>query len=223
MRKALIYKEWKKTKWLNIAILSIGSLLLGYIFMKLGRSFRFAGMEHLWDVIINRDQFLLRDLKYFPVAAGIFLGLAQFVPETIKKRIKLSLHLPLPERETIFIMLGYGQVVLLGFFILHIMAVLLFAGIHFPYEFIISMLGTLAPWYLAGLTAHSFVAMICLEPTWKRRVFNILLMVGTLKLFFISDFPSAYILVLYLLIMIPIYVLPFLFLSVFRFKEGQQD
>jgi len=223
MKRALVYKEWKKTKWFSIGILSAGVLLLAYIFMKQGRSFRFAGMEHLWDVVINRDQFLFRNLKYFPLAAGVSLGLAQFIPEIIQKRIKLSLHLPMSERSTILVMLGYGQILLLGIFVIHILGVLLFAQVCFPTEFIISMLQTIAPWYISGLVAHSFVAMICLEPTWKRRVFNMLLMIGTVKLCFLSDFPGAYGSLLCFLIIIPVYVLPFTFSSVYRFKTGEQD
>jgi hypothetical protein len=223
MKKALLYKEWIKTKWFGLGILAIGILLLSYIFMKLGRSFRFVGMEHLWDVVINRDQFLFRDLKYFPLAAGACLGLSQFIPEVIQKRIKLSLHLPLPERSIILLMLGFGQVLLLSIFIVQILGLLVFAQFHFPGEFLISMLYTIAPWYIAGLVVHSFIAMICLEPTWKRRIFNMLLMIGTLKLCFLSDFPGAYALTIGLLIIIPIYVLPFTFLSVYRFKIGVQD
>jgi len=223
MKKALLYKEWKKTKWFHIGILAIGILLLAYIFMKLGRSFRFAGKEHLWDVIVNRDQFLFRDLKFFPLAAGVCLGLAQFIPEIIQKRIKLSLHLPLSERKTIFTMLAYGQLSLMLLFTVHIIAVIIFAQIHFPTEFIISILHTIAPWYIAGLVAHSFLAMLCLEPTWKRRVFDLLMMLATVNIFFISDFPGAYSLSIGLLIIVPAYVLPFVFVSVHRFKTGEQD
>jgi hypothetical protein len=223
MWKALVYKEWKKTKWLNIGIISVGTILLAYIFMKLGRSFRYASMEHLWDVIINRNQFLFRNLKYFPLAASICLGLAQFVPEMIQKRIKLTLHLPLSEYKAIFIMLAYGQILLLLIFIIHILTTLFFAQIHFPSEITTSMLYTVIPWYIAGLTAYLFIAMICLEPTWKRRIFNILLMIGTLDVFFLSGFPEAYNFIIFLLMVIPIYVLPFTLLSISRFKEGVQD
>lgn len=223
MNKALLYKEWKKTKWFNIGIFGLGVLLLIYIFMSLSRSFRFAGMEHLWDVVINRDQFLFRDLKYFPLAAGLCLGLAQFVPEIIEKRIKLSLHLPLSERRIILLMLAFGQFVLLAVFLVHVLAVLVFSQFYFPQEFLISMLVTVLPWYIAGLVAHSFVGMICLEPTWKRRVFNFLLMAGSLNFCFLSEFPGAYDYLLCFLLLIPVYVMPFTFSSVYRFKTGEQD
>lgn len=72
MTSALLFKEWKKTKWFAIGAFAVGLALLTYIFLKLGRSFRMVGLEHLWDVIVNRDQFLFRDVKYFPLATGFY-------------------------------------------------------------------------------------------------------------------------------------------------------
>lgn len=223
MIKALLYKEWKKTKWFAIGILSLGFLLLTYIYLTLGKSIRFAGMEHLWDVVINRDQFLFRDLKYFPIAAGSCLGLSQFVPEMILKRIKLSLHLPLSERKIISTMLGFGNIVLLFIFGIQVFALVVFASIYFPKEFLYSALLTVFPWYMAGLMSYSLVSWICFEPVWKRKIINLLLAFAILKINFLSDFPGAYSLALYFIVIIPFYVLPFSFLSVDRFKVGVQD
>ncbi|MDE5421139.1 hypothetical protein L3073_02840 [Ancylomarina sp. DW003] len=223
MTNALLFKEWKKTKWFVIGAFIVGAALLTYIFLRLGRSFRMVGMEHLWDVVINRDQFLLRELKYFPLAAGIAIAFSQFVPEVIQKRIKLSLHLPLSNKRVVFTMMGYGLSVLSLVYLLHILAILIFMGVHFPLEFIISALYTLAPWYVAGLMAYVLLAWICLEPSWKRRIFNALIMFGVLQLCFLSDFPGAYAFILFAVILLPIYILPFGYRSVERFKIGIQD
>jgi len=197
--------------------------LLTYIFLKMGRSFRFAGMEHLWDVIVNRQQFVFRDLKYFPLAAGICLGFAQYVPEMIQKRIKLTLHLPMEEWRIITLMLVYGASLLLAVFVCHVGAVYVFASLYFPAEFIVSMLTTVLPWYMSGLIAYAFIAMLCLEPTWKRRIFIALVAAATIQGCYISDFPGAYTPVLLAAVCIPLFVLPFAFLSVYRFKQGKQD
>jgi len=223
MKKALLYKEMKKTKRVGLIVFLLGIILLAYIFIKLGRSFRFAGMEHLWDVIINRDQFVFRDIKFFPLLAGICIGLAQYVPEMIQKRIKLTLHLPLKERTTILLMLAHGLLLLLLLFTVHIGGTLIFAAIYFPLEFVYSTLITLAPWYLAGFTVYLFIAMICIEPTWKRRIFNIVLAAGTIQLFFISTFPGSYSHIIKWIIVLPVFILPFTFLSISRFKDGEQE
>lgn len=223
MTSALLFKEWKKTKWFAIGAFAVGMALLAYLFLKLGRSFRMVGLEHLWDVMVNRDQFLFRDIKYFPLATGFCLALAQFVPEMIQKRIKLSLHLPLSNRKIVFGMLGFGLLALLIIFILHISVILIFSAIYFPKEIILSNIYTMIPWYVAGVAAYTFMSWICLEPTWKRRIFNALIMFGTLQLCFLTDFPAAYRPVVLALSIIPLYVLPFGYLSVQRFKVGIQD
>lgn len=224
MIRALIFKEWKKTKWFSIGAFAIGVLLLTYIFLKLGRSFRMVGLEHLWDVIVNRNQFLFRDLKYFPIATGFCLALAQFVPEMVQKRIKLSLHLPLSNRRIVFSMLGYGLICLIIIFTLHLFIFLVFSGVYFPIEIIENMIHTLLPWYISGLAAYSMMSWICLEPSWKRRVFNALLMFASLQLYYLSDFPGAYSSVVLLsLVLLSFFVLPFGYFSVHRFKVGIQD
>lgn len=223
MIRALLFKEWKKTQWFAIGAFIVGLALLGYIFLKLGRSFRMVGMEHLWDVIVNRDQFLLRDVKYFPLATGFCLALAQFVPEVIQKRIKLSLHLPLSNRKIVFSMLGFGLLSLISIFVLHLLTILIFSGFYFPKEIIESVMYTLLPWYTAGLTAYAFMSWICLEPAWKRRILNSLIMFASLQMCFLSDFPGAYSLVILAVLIIPFYVLPFGYFSVQRFKVGIQD
>ncbi|WP_421919425.1 hypothetical protein [Marinifilum sp.] len=223
MTKALLFKEWKKTKWFAIGAFAVGLALLSYIFLKLGRSFRLVGLEHLWDVIVNRDQFLFRDIKYFPLATGFCLALAQFVPEMIQKRIKLSLHLPLSNKKIVFSMLGFGLLSLTIIFVLHLAVILLFSVLYFPNEIIESMMYTLLPWYVAGIAAYAFMSWICLEPTWKRRIFNALLMFASLQLCFLSNFPGAYSLLVLALVLIPLYVLPFGYFSVQRFKVGIQD
>ncbi len=222
MEKALLYKEWKKTHVFTLTIGVIGIILMVYIMLKLGRSFRMAGMEHLWDVIVNRKQFLFRNLKYFPIATALCLGMAQYFPEVIQKRIKLSLHLPLPEKKVILLMYSYGVGILTIVYLLQLIALLVFSGINFPYEFTINALLTIAPWYIAGFITYLFVAAICLEPVWMRRILITLLAIALIYLFFLSDVPAAYQSVNYLLVVALVMVFPFGFYSVQRFKEGKQ-
>ena len=223
MTRALIYKEWKKTKWFAIGVSIVGAALLTYIFLRFGRSTRMVGLEHLWDVVINRDQFLFRNVKYFPLAVGVCVAIVQYIPEMIQKRIKLSLHLPLSNRRIVFSMLGFGTALVFTILLLHMLAIIVFASVHFSKEFVISIIHTLAPWYMAGLMTYLLLAWICLEPTWKRRIFNTLIMLGTLPLCFLSDFPGAYGHVHLILLIVPIYLLPFAYFSVHRFKAGIQD
>lgn len=223
MIKALIFKEWKKTKWFVFAIILLGVLLEVYLFLRIFRSVRMVGMSHIWDVVVNRNTFLFTQLKYFPIASGIVLALAQFIPEIMNKRIKLSLHLPLSERKIILTMIGYGQLSLLLLFIGLIALLTVVVSVYFPQQIVNSMLITIMPWFMAGLIGNSLIAWVCLEPAWWRRVINLLLSAAVVQLCFLSDFPAAYSKTLTYIWMLPFYVVPFVFLSVYRFKIGKQD
>lgn len=223
MISALIYKEWKKTKWFVWAILLIGLLVESYLFLRIFRSMRMVGIGHIWDVVVNRNTFLFMQLKYFPIISGVILALAQFVPEMVDKRIKLSLHLPLSERKIILTMIGYGQLILLLLFLVLIAVLTMVASIYFPQQIIMSMLTTILPWFAVGIIGNALVAWICLEPTWIRRIANTLLSIALVKIYLLSDFPGAYGKLLAYIWIIPIYVIPFVFLSVYRFKIGKQD
>ncbi len=223
MTLSLLYKEWKKTKWFVLGILIVGLFIQVYMFLKLGRSLRMVGEEHIWNVIINRNQFLFTQFKFFPVISGLVLGLAQFVPEIIQKRIKLSLHLPMKENAIIFTMLGYGQVVLLINFILLLSVFLIGISFVFPWQIILSTIQTVIPWFAAGLVVNSLVAWISIEPTWKYRFVDVLISLAVLYVFFISSFPGAYAKVIWLILLLIVYVMPFVMWSVHRFKVGKQD
>lgn len=85
------------------------------------------------------------------------------------------------------------------------------------------LLLTALPWYLAGLTLYLLTAWICLEPTWKRRLANLLIAVGVCRIFFLSDTPQAYDGMLPWLALLLVCSLFFPLLSVYRFKQGCQD
>lgn len=223
MWKALLYKEWLKTKWYILAINVIGIALLSYLFLKLGRSYRLVGKYHLWDVVVNRYQPLFTELKYFPLAISLILGIAQYIPEMSKKRLKLTLHLPISQKKSLFTMLGYSLGIILLSLVAQLFILLLYSNIHFPKEITYSILMTLAPYYLASFSAYIFTAFICLEPTWKRRFLYLLLMLPVLQLFFMSNFPSAYAKAMWLVVLIPFYLISFPLLSIYRFKQGKQD
>lgn len=113
MNKALLFKEWIKTRWILLLIFAVFALGMAYIALRISSASRNVGIPHLWEVFIQKNVVLLDQLKMFPLLAGIILGIAQFIPEMVKKRFKLTLHLPLGENRIIFLMLAYGFTALL--------------------------------------------------------------------------------------------------------------
>lgn len=222
MNKALLFKEWIKTRWVLFLLLTVFMLAMGYIALRLNSAVRNVGIAHLWEVFIIKNVVLLNQLKYFPLLAGITIGLAQYIPEIVKKRLKLTLHLPLSENRILFVMLGYGLSTL---FILFLISYLLFLSglsFHFPEEIVWAWIGTVLPQILGGFAAYLLTAWIVLEPTWERRLENTVIGLLLLSLFLIEESSWAY-----------LYLFPFLTgslvilfflprISIGRFKTGLQ-
>jgi hypothetical protein len=223
MIKAILNKEWIKTRWIAIAIAILGLLILVYLLLRMGRSFRIAGHEHIWDVMVNRNQFMFYHLMYFPLVVGVLLGLAQYIPEILQKRLKLTLHLPMPQNSIIGWMVAYGLVSLLLFFLVHMSVLLIGIRYFFAYEFVVMAVYTVLPWYIAGILAYLACTLVCIEPTWKKRIPLILLLTALLKVFFLSRFPGAYMQSLWMLILMPVFGVLWVFWSVYRFRLGEQD
>lgn len=223
MIKSLIYKEWLKTRWIFVIIFIAAILLHWYVFSKIGRALGVAGREHIWDVIVNRDQFMFSDYAYSPLFSAVLIAIFQFVPETVQKRLKLTLHLPLRENTIILWIVGYGAISLVLIYIIQLSFFTLSVAQSFPPEILKSALVTIAPWYLSGIAAYFAVAAICIEPSWKKRIVLILIAIGIVKLFYISSFPGSFYFFLPVLPFIALIYILFTGLSVYRFKAGVQD
>ena len=223
MFSALFYKEWIKTRRIIFLTGIILTALVIYIFVNTEQILRISGHVQAWSNIILKDASVLPDIaKWFPLFVGILLGLVQFIPEMMDKRLKLTLHLPFPESKIILSMLMYGVVVLLATYFL--MYVILSVGLSFYYatEIIASMTWQVSPYFLGGLMSYIFTAWICLEPLWRLRIFNALTAIGGLYLFFMDAKQGAYMTFLPYLAVVVVLGFCFPFYSAARFKDGAQ-
>jgi hypothetical protein len=222
MIKGLLYKEWIKTRWFLLAIAIVGMVLHIYMFMRVGRSFRLVGAEHIWDVIITRNQFLFSELKFLPLLDGALLGLSQFIPEIASRRIKLTFHLPMPEKNITTWMVGYGFVLLTTLFIIQVAALITGMRLLFAPEIVLQGILTIIPWYVAGVWAYLACVFVAVEPTWRIRIPNILISVALIRMLFLVDFPAAYAYMAIPMVVITALLILFLWLSVYRLKVGKQ-
>ncbi|MDE5945239.1 MAG: hypothetical protein K2G93_06625 [Rikenella sp.] len=223
MRKAIYYKEWLKTRW----YLGLSSLLLvvltGYCLLNISRVIEFKGAVHLWEVMLERDAIFVDLLTYVPLLIGLLLGVFQYAPEMQQSRLKLTLHLPYPHYRTVAVMLSYGTVSLCVLYAVSLVLI----GVGFravvAHELFARVLLTALPWYVAGLGAYFLTAWVCLEPTWKRRILDILVAAGVLRLYFLAPAPEAYNRFLPGLTLFTLALSLLSMLSVYRFKTGEQD
>lgn len=223
MIKAIFYKEWIKMRWFCLVAALFLAGFTAYALLRVQRVITFKGAAHIWEVMLEKEVVSVDILQYLPVLLGVLLALVQFIPEMTHKRLKLTLHLPFPQRKMILLMMGVGLAALAV--LSAVQAFVLWCYFHtlLAPELVSRILLTSLPWYLAGLALYPLAAWVCLEPTWRRRVADILVAVGVCRLFFLSETPQAYDGMLPWLLALLLCVLFFPLLSVYRFKQGCQD
>ena len=224
MLQALFYKEWIKTRritWL-MALLMIA--LTAYAFIHTGQSFRMGGAVQVWSNVILKDMPLLPSfIQWFPLLAGSLLGWTQFIPEMTDRRLKLTLHLPMPESKILSSMLLYGTIVLLSLFICMFLVLAIGLRSYYAGEMIAAMTRRMIPWLLGGMLGYYFTCWVCLEPVWRQRVLNTLCAIGGLSLYYLSAKAGAYSPFLPYLLLLVVAGFTFPFYSTARFKEGAQS
>lgn len=220
MLKAIYYKEWIKTHRMVglLAILFIA--LLVYSFITINQSFRLLGSVQAWNAYLLKDIVLLSHLKWTPLLAGLILALSQFIPEMVNQRLKLTLHLPLPESRTISYLLSYGLIVLGGLFVISYIALWGMLRYYYPAEITGSVLVTTLPWFIAGIPAYLLTSWIAMESKWRQRIGNGIAAVCFLAYFFIDAIPGGYTPFIPFLVVLTLISFAFPFFSARRFKEG---
>lgn len=224
MYKALLFKEWLKTRRVFCISLIISILVAVYAVMQMKSLIETKGMETLWLTMILKDVMFVDILAYIPLLAGIAIGVAQMAPEMSHKRLKLTLNLPYPTMKLTAIMIGVGLLQLTLIFLLQALIIAIYDSIILPSELTWRVMLTLAPWYIAGYIAYLLVSAICLEGKWLVRLIIGILGVGILIPIYI--FGGAIIIYNILLPVLIIFTLILTLLSlgsVARFKEGLQD
>ena len=208
MNKAIFFKEWIKTRGLFFITLLVSLCFAGYVMMRINRVITFKRADHLWAILLSRDTVFIELLQYLPLIIGALFASSQFIPEMTQKRLKLTLHLP-------------AQISIV--FLLQAASLWIYLQQHIACEMVARILLTAAPWYICGYTAYLMTAWICLEPTWKLRIVNLLIAAGIVRIFFLLDKPEAYNSFLPTLIIFTILCASLSIRSVVRFKEGCQD
>jgi len=199
----------------------LGVLCIGYLFLTLKHSFAFTGGKNVWFTVLFQEQQFYSLLKYVPLAGGLTIAVAQYLPETINKRLKLTFHLPLTENKVLLQMQAFGAGCLLISFLMFGGLFTGFSLIYFPIQMVTNSVVTILPWLLAGFAAYFMIALIILEPNWIFRFCYTLIGVFFLTIYFNSAGATAYASanpVLFILTALLSVVFVF---SAYRFRKGE--
>jgi len=218
--RATLYKEWIKLRlyWLLMVLGSAG--LAAFLSLRLRNVHQFHDAVSIWGAWIFKGYLFFASYQYFPLAAGVVLGALQFLPETLNKRVRLVLHLPLGEERVISHHLLAGLLLLTLVFAPAVGLFGLTGWLYFPVEFQRNLALTLGPWLLGGYVGYLLTATLLLENIWRYRVFYLLFGGATLRLFYLGEFYDVYVRVLLPLTLwtIALFTLPLF--SSYRFRKG---
>jgi hypothetical protein len=220
MLKSLFFKEWVKSRWALLVTFLVFAGVIAYTFIIMSTELRVLGAGTVWESIIQKGITHFDYLKYLFLLAGVLLAVVQYAPEMVNKRLKLTLHLPLPDYRIILAMLLYGLLSLAALFLPVYAAVCAGISGYYPAEITAWNLAALLPWLWGGFAAYLLTAWISIEPVWKQRLWNTLAAGCLLKLFYFDELPGAYAPLLPYLMLFCLFGVTFTFYSVIRFKEG---
>ncbi len=222
MIQSLYYKEWHKSRWALLLIILFFAGVIIYSFINISQNLRISGIDQTWDIIVQKGTYYFIHIKYLPLMAGILLAITQYTPEMTNKRLKLTLHLPLPESKIMLTMLSYGIINLCLIFSLVYFVIYWGTRYYFPTEIAYWNAIVILPWLLGGITAYLLTAWVSIEPVWKQRILNSIISILILALYYFDVTPKAYSPSIIYILIITIISGIFSFYSLIRFKDGEQ-
>lgn len=217
----MVYKEWIKVRWMLLLYTLLALLAVGYIFVRVRYNFTFNEAGNFWYSVLFQGYNWFKYLMYLPLVGGLALAVAQYFPETVNKRIKLTFHLPVEENRSLLMMMQFGTLCLLASFLVVFLLFLGLSLVWFPKEIIWSAVVSVTPWFLGGFAAYYLGALIILEPVWLRRILYFLVAAAFVPFFVKNSVPGGYgpaILVLFLMTCLLSVSLLF---SGYRFRKGE--
>ncbi len=221
MFKSIVYKEWIKIRLVVWIALGLSIIALVNIFLKVRHDILFVDAANYWYSFLFRGSTYFSILKFLPFVAGLAVAVAQYFPETVNKRIKLTFHLPVSENGVLISMHFFGALVLAG----HLLIILGFftagSAIFFPGNIIRASLLTMLPWFLGGIATYFLVALVLLEPMWIYRGLYAAVAAGMVTIFYSGAAIGAFKPVLLPLALITLLLSCVVLFSGYRFRKGE--
>jgi hypothetical protein len=221
MLKSLLYKEWIKIRLVVWIALGLSLMALINIFLKVRHDILFVDASNYWYSFLFRGVTFFSILKFLPFIVGLSIAIAQYFPETVNKRIKLTFHLPASENGLLIWMHAFGALVLLTLFLVVLGIFTAGSAIFFPSNIIRASLLTMMPWFLGGMATYFLVALILLEPMWLFRGLYAAVAAGFITIFYTGASIGGFKPVLIPLALITLLLSFVVLFSGYRFRKGE--
>lgn len=219
--KSIIYKEWIKIRWALAGFLALGLAALAVMFLKVRHDILFVDAVNYWYSFLFRGFPYYTLLRFLPFVTGLGIAVAQYFPETVNKRIKLTFHLPVRENEILLKMHAFGLACILALFIILFIVFIAASSVFFPSDIVNPSVASIIPWFLGGLATYFFSALVLLEPVWLYRALFTLTGAGFVSMFYTSAVIGGYSKVLLSLFLLTILSGMVILFSGYRFRKGE--
>lgn len=180
MIKALIKKEWKKSK--NVikifAILCLFSL--AYILFDIRQLLEYMEPSIALQEIINKGVINLDYIKLFIMIFGGVLAFVQFYPEVTNARIRLHLHLPINQNLLINTFMFYALSIIFGFCFISNLILFLCIISFFPIEIFYAFETIIFESFIISILSYFCIAIFLVNPAKniKIAIFILSLLIG---------------------------------------------
>lgn len=189
---SIFIKEFRKLYIFLAGIIVFNLLALGYVYAAMNRLFRMDHAETVWYYTMHIGEIFYSTLTFVPLVSGIIIAAAQFLPEIRNERFRICLHLPVSPHLAVIAHTAAGLAVLFAVFSADAAALVFMIALRFPEEFALRSLLTFLPWLLAGVNGYLGTAFVIMEPSWRLKVFNILISAGFTGIFLMRAEAGGY-------------------------------
>lgn len=219
MLRAILLKEWLKLRWalLGLALLHVG--VLAYLFLSLRHQFQVEHSEMIWYWAFELRRLPYDQLMVLPVLTGAVIAVAQFTPEMIGGRFRLSLHLPIRGDVLVWTWVVFGAGLGLVLSVLDAAGLYGIMRLFFPREAAASAVLTALPWLLGGWVAYFATTLVLLEPAAPRRLIHLALGLAFLGLLYLHRGYQEYDRILPVLAAASLLFIPAVILPVHRYRH----
>ncbi len=221
MFKSIVFKEWLKIRWFLIILSLIGIIAAGNIFLKVQHNIAFNEATKYWYLILFQNHHYFSSLKFLPLFIGLVIAAAQYIPEIMERRIKLTFHLPINENKILIMMLGFGTISILVSFAIMFFVFVGLSNFFFAKEIVHAVIVSVTPWFLGGFAAYFLAALIILEAIWKYRIAYFITASAFMLLFFENSVAGGYSPINLKMAILTLLISVSLLFSAYRFRKGE--
>lgn len=216
----MITKEWIKIKWAYLLCFLICISMIANIIIQL--NYKLQGNElntFLFEIVADHKMHFI-DFQYIPILCALIISLAQYIPEVLNKRFKLSFRLPISDNTVVLQFLCSGVLFLSIILGLSMAALLTIHYYYFPREVVLAVFFSSAPWFLAAYFVYFMIATISFEPKWKNRILYGIMTYGIIDVYFRAYWYNAYTEHIYVFVILTMLSSLACFYTAQRFRRG---